>query len=246
MHKNSEFLNCDLDLWIGCLDPHNLFIKIMDTPWVTTNSASNQHLLDIYQTHQLLLIRNCIHPPPPPNHTLRRIRNAYHDASKKGKKSTKLTFRCETFNSNKKEQMEIDKVLSWCDKEENDLKSSPAWYCSFVAQDDENLVRSVLQFQQDSVSKKRKRNDEKQQQQETNDACCFPPMLNGHQQGSAAWVFIGRRSLDTSMEGRPEHVDRITHDGTYHVQCEGKRELKEVQPVLFRLCSCFPFCFPSG
>ena len=202
----------------------------MDTPWVTTNSASNQHLLDIYQTHQLLLIRNCIHPPPPPSHTLHRIRDAYHDASKKGKKSTKLTFRCETFNANKKEQMEIDKVLSWCDKEDNDLKSSPAWYCSFVAQDDENLVRSVLQFQQDSVSKKRKRND-KEQQKKMNDACCFPPMLNGHQQGSAAWVFIGQRSLDASMEGRPEHVDRITHDGTYHIQCEGKRG--------------FPSCFPS-
>ena len=226
----------------------------MDTPWVTTNSASNQHLLDIYQTHQLLLIRNCIHPPPPPSHTLHRIRDAYRDASKKGEKSTKLTFRCETFNANKKEEMEINKVLSWCDKEDNDLKSSPAWYCSFVAQDDENLVRSVLQFQQDSVSKKRKRND-KEQQKKMNDTCCFPPMLNGHQQGSAAWVFIGQRSLDASMEGRPEHVDRITHDGTYHVQCEGKERIErieriEVQPflfsVLFCLCSCCPSCFPSG
>ena len=56
----------------------------------------------------------------------------------------------------------------------------------------------------------------------------FPHFLQGHRQGKAAWVFIGKRGL-ASFSGRSEHVDRILHDGTYHLQCEGEK-IWQVRP----------------
>jgi hypothetical protein len=40
----------------------------------------------------------------------------------------------------------------------------------------------------------------------------------------ALWLFFGRNPLGhESLDGRPEHTDAITHDGTWHFQLSGKK-----------------------
>lgn len=37
------------------------------------------------------------------------------------------------------------------------------------------------------------------------------------------WVFIGKNSSSSLLEGRAEHTDSVTHDGTWHHQCCGEK-----------------------
>ena len=37
------------------------------------------------------------------------------------------------------------------------------------------------------------------------------------------WVFIGKNSSSSLLEGRAEHTDSVTHDGTWHYQCCGEK-----------------------
>jgi hypothetical protein len=40
----------------------------------------------------------------------------------------------------------------------------------------------------------------------------------------ALWIFFGRNGLGNSdLEGRPEHTDSISHDGTWHYQLSGRK-----------------------
>jgi hypothetical protein len=41
----------------------------------------------------------------------------------------------------------------------------------------------------------------------------------------ALWLFFGRNSLDNGdLEGRAEHTDSVSHDGTWHYQLSGRKE----------------------
>lgn len=43
-------------------------------------------------------------------------------------------------------------------------------------------------------------------------------------QTDPVWIFIGRNtSRDEKLVGRPEHTDDVSHDGTWHYQCEGSK-----------------------
>jgi hypothetical protein len=54
----------------------------------------------------------------------------------------------------------------------------------------------------------------------------------------ALWMFFGRNPLGhESLDGRPEHTDAITHDGTWHFQLSGKKSwfLRPTSDLLSRL-----------
>jgi hypothetical protein len=43
-------------------------------------------------------------------------------------------------------------------------------------------------------------------------------------QGECTWIFFGRNgSGSDSMDGRPEHTDAVSHDGTWHYQLSGRK-----------------------
>jgi len=55
------------------------------------------------------------------------------------------------------------------------------------------------------------------------------------------WIFFARNDIDNlAMQGRPEHTDSISHDGTWHYQLSGSKQWKirptdaliEEQPLL--------------
>lgn len=165
------------------------------TPWVVNTSLTPTALLDLYRNHQILLVRNFTSPPPhtPP---LTALSNAYHQASPAALEAILTSWQVET-KSPTKDILTPRTVLGQPSK----LLPSSSWYCSFVAQGDEQLLARVTNL--------------------------IPavPFLEGHRQGNAAWVFIGKRSHQ-SFSGRSEHVDRVLHDGTYHVQCEGSKTWK--------------------
>ena len=169
-------------------------------PWVVCTTSLNPTptpttLLDIYRKHQILLVRNFTSSPPhiPP---LTALSNAYHQASPAALEAIHTSWQVET-KSLTKDILAPRTVLGQSSK----LLPSSSWYCSFVAQGDEQLLARVTNL--------------------------IPavPFLEGHRQGNAAWVFIGKRSHQ-SFSGRSEHVDRVLHDGTYHIQCEGSKTWK--------------------
>jgi hypothetical protein len=54
----------------------------------------------------------------------------------------------------------------------------------------------------------------------------------------ALWVFFGRNPIGhTNLDGRPEHTDAVTHDGTWHYQLSGvKRWFLRPTPELIATC----------
>lgn len=75
-------------------------------------------------------------------------------------------------------------------------------YCSFLIQNDEEIYRKTIQrlpFQE------------------------FPQTKWEYE--PALWVFFCRNSIgNESLQGRPEHTDAITHDGTWHYQLSGRKQ----------------------
>jgi hypothetical protein len=102
---------------------------------------------------------------------------------------------------------------SWCiEKDDNNAKKSSTpheflqpkvtqdrGYCSFLVQ---------------------KPNQEEQQQQHK-----FPlaQLSSDWSQGDCTWFFFGRNVAGSSVEGRPEHTDAVSHDGTWHYQLSGTK-----------------------
>jgi len=41
--------------------------------------------------------------------------------------------------------------------------------------------------------------------------------------GPAVWFFFGRNQGETALDGRPEHTDAVSHDGTWHYQLSGSK-----------------------
>ena len=51
-------------------------------------------------------------------------------------------------------------------------------------------------------------------------------LVKGCAYESAIWVFFGRNPLSSSasdLDGRPEHTDSVSHDGTWHYQLSGRK-----------------------
>ncbi|KAG7351095.1 hypothetical protein IV203_010455 [Nitzschia inconspicua] len=108
-------------------------------------------------------------------------------------------------------------------------------YCSFLVQQQESLSRvlemlPVLSLQDESICSNAGALENSSTKSEIPAAkctCCrcwkYEPCL---------WIFFGRNpsekevaeSTDKSLQGRPEHTDSISHDGTWHYQLSGTKQ----------------------
>lgn len=76
------------------------------------------------------------------------------------------------------------------------------WYISTILQHNDSLVQKFLK-----------------------DCPCinpFPPSCN-IKYTQPIWIFCGKCNLKSSFDGRKEHTDSISHSGTWHYQCSGKK-----------------------
>ena len=85
-----------------------------------------------------------------------------------------------------------------------------SWYCSFVISQRPELVDALAAAVDPAVPP------------------CFVPGRVALER--ALWFFVGRNSCDAPLLGRPPHTDAVTHDGTVHVQLEG-RKVWRVRPT---------------
>ncbi len=77
-----------------------------------------------------------------------------------------------------------------------------SWYVSLIVQR-ADLVRSLLDKLPETPA-------------------CFGTRVR---HGGALWLFVGRNdSPADGLAGRPEHTDSVVHDGTWHVQVEGRKQ----------------------
>jgi U3 small nucleolar RNA-associated protein 6 len=56
---------------------------------------------------------------------------------------------------------------------------------------------------------------------------------------NALWIFFGRNPVDgDDLDGRPEHTDCISHDGTWHYQLSGVKQwfLRPTEEVISKIC----------
>ena len=75
------------------------------------------------------------------------------------------------------------------------------WYASFIAQHDETLLNKL------------------------NTKLLPVPFIDTNVfHSDIIWFFIGKNIDQTCpLEGRAEHTDSVTHDGTWHYQCSGEK-----------------------
>ena len=91
-------------------------------------------------------------------------------------------------------------------------------YCSFMVQNDKEALSSMID--------KLPVTDPLQADSDQDEKWGYEPCL---------WVFFGRNHSDKDLDGRPEHTDQISHDGTWHYQLSGtKRWLLRPTPQLLR------------
>ena len=172
--------------------------------------SNNNDLLQQYKDHQILHIRGYTSSN---TDTLSKLSNIYTKTSVVGRNAIHSSWQVETYGSTMKSDLQPSAVLQ---KSVNNLPPS-SWYCSFVAQGEQQLLDDVLNVVPSRTKTKTTTTT-------PTTKTTIPHFLTDQRQGNAAWVFIGRRSiLGKALSGRPEHVDRIDHDGTYHVQCEGEK-----------------------
>ena len=167
-----------------------------------TTPTTPSLLLSTYQKHMILVIRNYTVPP---TNAFSKLSKAFQNATPTGRQAVQSSFATE---STTKERLTPSSVFG--NNNQSNINSS-SWYCSFVAQGCPFLLQQVLQVIPTDTTTT------------TTNEASFPQFLKGHRQGNAAWVFVGKRSTSESFAGRSEHVDRILHDGTYHLQCAGQK-----------------------
>mmetsp|Transcript_7652 Transcript_7652/g.22423 ORF Transcript_7652/g.22423 Transcript_7652/m.22423 type:complete len:531 (-) Transcript_7652:4822-6414(-) len=105
----------------------------------------------------------------------------------------------------------------------------PAGYCSFLVQNDEKALAAILERLPVTDPVARATRDS--HVSSDNHGWGYEPCL---------WIFFGRNpnrggGTAEDLQGRPEHTDQISHDGTWHYQLSGtKRWLLRPTPMLLR------------
>jgi len=105
----------------------------------------------------------------------------------------------------------------------------PAGYCSFLVQNDEKALAAILERL--PVTDPVARATPDSHVSSDHHGWGYEPCL---------WIFFGRNpnrggGTAEDLQGRPEHTDQISHDGTWHYQLSGtKRWLLRPTPMLLR------------
>mmetsp|Transcript_26558 Transcript_26558/g.30889 ORF Transcript_26558/g.30889 Transcript_26558/m.30889 type:complete len:499 (-) Transcript_26558:101-1597(-) len=109
-------------------------------------------------------------------------------------------------------------------------------YCSFIVQHDKKVMQKLLKslpMTQIPIGEQNKSDSKDQTELEGGEISNNLSIMN-MKHGPCLWFFFGRNDGDhdnTSshsqsqpLDGRPEHTDSISHDGTYHYQLSGIKE----------------------
>ena len=89
------------------------------------------------------------------------------------------------------------------DNDNDTTKGTQAGYCSFLLQRDKTILDETLERL--PVSE-------------------IPGNDKQWHHGPCVWFFFGRNPAgDTILQGRPEHTDSVSHDGTWHYQLSGTK-----------------------
>jgi len=75
------------------------------------------------------------------------------------------------------------------------------WYSSFICQNDEKILKYL-----------------------NTKLLPIPFIDNSVFHSDIIWFFIGKNLKTIDLEGRPEHTDSVTHDGTWHYQLSGEKK----------------------
>jgi len=132
----------------------------------------------------------------------------------------------------------IDKVSSSIPRERG--------YSSFIVQHDKEAMDQLLQslpLTQLPVNNyfdhetKRKDASEDKESVCTSTTTSTEKMKMKH--GPCIWLFYGRNNMQEPLDGRPEHTDSISHDGTWHYQLSGLKEwhLKPTEDLIKQMQS---------
>ena len=168
---------------------------------------NNSLLLDLYKKHQLLLVRNFADNK---RFMLPFFADMWRNASTEARQAIQKSWYVETDGRGDTEVPLAPETILGVADEPTALPTTP-WYCSFVPQGDEELLGHVLDSLPTPTNDKNRTRE-------------VPSFLTsrGHRHEDAAWVFIAKQTANV-LPGRPEHVDKVTHDGTWHLQCSGEK-----------------------
>jgi len=111
-------------------------------------------------------------------------------------------------------------------------------YCSFLVQNDKNALVDMLRrlpVRDLSNANGENKNDGTSNENNNSDVDISRPYCWKYE--PCLWVFFGRNNNDNKkdLQGRPEHTDQISHDGTWHYQLSGTKQwLLRPTPTLIR------------
>ena len=98
-----------------------------------------------------------------------------------------------------------DEFLAQSDDDDEERRG----YCSFLVQDEKTLADTLARLPMPQLSLKTS-NDTSEKNM---------------RHGPCLWTFFGRNaSKEMNLDGRPEHTDSVSHDGTWHYQLSGCKE----------------------
>lgn len=118
-------------------------------------------------------------------------------------------------------------------------------YSSFIVQHDKETMCQLLQslpLTQLPVNKDGNINS-KTEDSAKGDVSIIPKQSNNEnmkmKHGPCIWLFYGRNNQQEPLDGRPEHTDSISHDGTWHYQLSGIKEwhLKPTEDLIKQMQS---------
>ena len=214
---------------------------------VNAGTLSPPALLHQYKRDHLLLIRGYADAHQLSHDTLHKLSLAFQEATPEGKNAIRSSWKVETIDRQNQPFLTPEIVLGTTSTSTSSASSSTSstssstslsksvtssslppplmdsWYCSFVAQGDVKLFQDVLHSVPPPPTTPPPPTPTPSTTQVLIEPSAVPVFLKEQRHGEAAWVFIGQQTKKTILNGRPEHVDRILHDGTYHVQCEGEK-----------------------
>ena len=85
-------------------------------------------------------------------------------------------------------------------------------YCSFLVQDEKALADTLGRLPMPQLPLDTTSNESSTSEKEMRHGPCL-------------WIFFGRNaSKEINLDGRPEHTDSVSHDGTWHYQLSGCKE----------------------
>jgi U3 small nucleolar RNA-associated protein 6 len=183
--------------------------KVSEDVFIDSITASTEHdilerFLDygvvyVPNAKQLLSLKNGI--------TWKNLSSFFQRLNKDRSSWTHETVSDEVSNSadlGNVDKIALDFLSSNCmDNSQNELRG----YCSFIIQHDANILKEILERLPMSD---------------------LPLNNNSIRYGPGLWVFFGLNKGDEedgkTLEGRGEHTDSVSHDGTWHYQLSGCKD----------------------